>query len=51
MTTSITIHEFSTGITPTKSADGGWVSKGFTGRYMLLVIGLRRSGEWSESGR
>jgi hypothetical protein len=38
MTTSITIHEFSTGITPTKSADGGWVSKGFTGRYMNSTL-------------
>jgi hypothetical protein len=38
MTTSITIHEFSTGITPVKSADGGWVSKGFTGRYMNSTL-------------
>lgn len=32
------IHEFSTGITPQKLADGGWVSRGFTGQYMNSTL-------------
>ncbi|AFY83815.1 hypothetical protein [Oscillatoria acuminata] len=32
------IHEFSTGIRPEKTADGGWVSRGFTGQYMNATI-------------
>ena len=32
------IHEFSTGITPEKLADGSWVSRGFTGQYMNSTL-------------
>jgi len=35
----VDIHEFSTGITPQKLASGGWVSTGFTGRYMNTTFG------------
>jgi hypothetical protein len=31
---SIKVHEFSTGIRPEKTAEGGWVSRGFTSQYM-----------------
>lgn len=34
----IQIHEFSTGIRPERTADGGWVSLGFTGQYMNATI-------------
>ena len=36
--TEIQIHEFSTGIRPERTADGGWVSLGFTGQYMNATI-------------
>jgi len=36
--TEVKIHEFSTGIRPEKTADGGWVSLGFTGQYMNATI-------------
>lgn len=36
--TEIEIHEFSTGIRPERTADGGWVSLGFTGQYMNATI-------------
>lgn len=35
---TIHIHEFSTGIQAEKTADGGWVSQGFTGQYMNKTI-------------
>ncbi len=35
---SIQIYEFSTGIYPERTADGGWVSRGFTGQYMNATI-------------
>jgi hypothetical protein len=35
---TIEVHEFSTGITPERTADGGWVSRGFTGRYMNSTL-------------
>jgi hypothetical protein len=35
---SVEIHEFSTGITPERTSDGGWVSRGFTGRYMNSTL-------------
>ena len=35
---TIYIHEFSTGIQAEERADGGWVSKGFTGQYMNKTI-------------
>ncbi|BAY99818.1 hypothetical protein NIES37_38010 [Tolypothrix tenuis PCC 7101] len=35
---TIEIHEFSTGIRPQQTADGGWVSLGFTGQYMNVTI-------------
>ena len=35
---TIYIHEFSTGIQADKTADGGWVSQGFTGQYMNKTI-------------
>ncbi len=38
MTESVEIHEFSTGIRPERTADGGWVSRGFTGQYMNATI-------------
>jgi hypothetical protein len=38
MSTYIEIHEFSTGITPDQTANGGWVSRGFTGRYMNSTL-------------
>ena len=31
------LYEFSTGIRPQRSADGGWVSLGFTGQYMNVT--------------
>ena len=34
----IEIHEFSTGILSQKTADGGWVSLGFTGQYMNVTV-------------
>lgn len=34
MDNTIAIHEFSTGINFDRLPNGGWVSKGFTGRYM-----------------
>ena len=36
--TSIYIHEFSTGIQAERTADGGWVSRGFTGKYINRTI-------------
>ena len=33
----IEIHEFSTGIRPETTSDGGWVSRGFTGQYMNMT--------------
>ncbi|MBE9017085.1 hypothetical protein IQ272_13250 [Chroococcidiopsidales cyanobacterium LEGE 13417] len=36
--TEIQIHEFSTGIRAERTADGGWVSLGFTGQYMNATI-------------
>lgn len=36
--TPVEIHEFSTGIRPERTADGGWVSRGFTGQYMNVTI-------------
>lgn len=36
--TEVQIHEFSTGIRPERTADGGWVSLGFTGQYMNATI-------------
>ena len=36
--TSVCIHEFSTGIQPQRTPDGGWVSVGFTGQYMNATI-------------
>ncbi|WP_346294242.1 hypothetical protein [Sphaerothrix gracilis] len=38
MSSSVEIHEFSTGITPEKLPDGGWVSRGFTGNYMNSTL-------------
>lgn len=40
MTTAkvITIHEFSTGIQAQRTADGNWVSQGFTGQYMNVTL-------------
>jgi hypothetical protein len=40
MTTAkvITIHEFSTGIQAQRTADGNWVSQGFTGQYMNATL-------------
>ncbi len=35
---NVEIHEFSTGIRPERTADGGWVSRGFTGQYMNATI-------------
>lgn len=35
---TISIHEFSTGIQAEETADGGWVSQGFTGQYMNKTI-------------
>ncbi|MEC4818184.1 MAG: hypothetical protein SAK29_33675, partial [Scytonema sp. PMC 1069.18] len=35
---TIEIHEFSTGIRPERTADGGWVSRGFTGKYMNTTL-------------
>jgi len=35
---TVEIHEFSTGINPQQTADGGWVSLGFTGKYMNGTI-------------
>ena len=35
---TIYIHEFSTGIQAEATADGGWVSQGFTGQYMNKTI-------------
>ena len=35
---SIQIHEFSTGIIPEQTADGGWISRGFTGQYMNVTL-------------
>ncbi|WP_066381220.1 hypothetical protein [Anabaena sp. CA = ATCC 33047] len=35
---SIEIHEFSTGIRAERTADGGWVSLGFTGQYMNRTL-------------
>ncbi|MBC1238053.1 hypothetical protein, partial [Nostoc sp. 2RC] len=35
---TIKIHEFSTGIRPERTADGGWVSRGFTGQYMNITL-------------
>ncbi|ABA25070.1 hypothetical protein Ava_A0012 (plasmid) [Trichormus variabilis ATCC 29413] len=35
---TIEIHEFSTGIRPEKTADNGWVSRGFTGQYMNMTL-------------
>ena len=34
----IEIHEFSTGIRPERTFDGGWVSRGFTGVYMNMTL-------------
>jgi hypothetical protein len=34
----IEIHEFSTGINPRATADGGWMAVGFTGPYMNTTI-------------
>jgi len=39
MEDQIKIHEFSTGINFDKLPNGGWVSKGFTGRYMNSTLG------------
>lgn len=36
--TTIWIHEFSTGIQVQETADGGWVSGGFTGDYMNQTL-------------
>lgn len=36
--TTVEIHEFSTGITPQRLADGSWVSCGFTGQYMNSTL-------------
>lgn len=33
----IEIHEFSTGIIPERTDDGGWISRGFTGQYMNVT--------------
>jgi hypothetical protein len=35
---AITIHEFSTGIRPDRTPDGGWVSRGFTSRFMNTTV-------------
>lgn len=35
---SIEIHEFSTGIRAEETANGGWVSLGFTGQYMNCTL-------------
>lgn len=35
---TIEIHEFSTGIREERTADGGWVSVGFTGQYMNITL-------------
>ncbi|WP_414520839.1 hypothetical protein [Umezakia ovalisporum] len=35
---TIEIHEFSTGIRPERTADGGWVSLGFIGQYMNVTL-------------
>ncbi|RUT02387.1 hypothetical protein DSM106972_058650 [Dulcicalothrix desertica PCC 7102] len=35
---TIEIHEFSTGIRAEETADGGWVSQGFTGQYMNMTL-------------
>lgn len=35
---TIEIHEFSTGIHPEKTANGGWISRGFTGQYMNMTL-------------
>ena len=34
----VQIHEFSTGIRPQQTTDGGWVSLGFTGQYINATI-------------
>ena len=36
--TEVEIHEFSTGIRPERTADGRWVSLGFTGQYMNATL-------------
>lgn len=36
--TEVQIHEFSTGIRAERTADGGWVSLGFTGQYINVTI-------------
>lgn len=35
----IEIHEFSTGIDPGRTEDGGWISYGFTGEFMNSTFG------------
>ncbi len=34
----IEIHEFSTGIRPERTANGNWISTGFTGQYMNMTL-------------
>ncbi|NEP00169.1 MAG: hypothetical protein F6K58_16120 [Symploca sp. SIO2E9] len=36
--TTVEIHEFSTGIKAEITTDGGWISTGFTGRYMNVTL-------------
>ena len=36
--TTVNIHEFSTGIKAERTADGSWISRGFTGRYMNVTL-------------
>ncbi len=35
---TVTIHEFSTGIQAERTPDGGWVSRGFTGQYINKTL-------------
>ncbi|NEO90454.1 MAG: hypothetical protein F6K56_09465, partial [Moorea sp. SIO3G5] len=37
-TITVDIHEFSTGIKAEMTPDGGWISRGFTGRYMNATL-------------
>ncbi|NEP26021.1 hypothetical protein [Moorena sp. SIO3I6] len=37
-TITVDIHEFSTGINAEMTPDGGWISRGFTGRYMNATL-------------
>ncbi|NEP52492.1 MAG: hypothetical protein F6K65_28310, partial [Moorea sp. SIO3C2] len=38
ITITVEIYEFSTGIKAEITPDGGWISRGFTGRYMNATL-------------